>query len=487
MTLFPKKLITISVTLIVLCGTLSGVDKVFGKTRKRKIASSSIAETLKAIVDSSGLAKSDLGLLVLTEDGEEVYSLNSEKKFNPASVTKIIPAVTVLDTWNSAFQFNTEIYSKNEVHEEKILGPVYLKGGGDPAFVSEQMWNLVNNFSRFDVKSIEGDIVVDESRFDSVRFDIGRLPPREGHAFEGPGGALSFNWNAVNVFVKPDTKVGAPLLVHLDPKTEYLAEVHNSGKTSRSGGSLNVSIIPLKNGGEIVGDRVSVSGTLSNGTKEQIVYRTISEPDLWTGAAFVHFLKQRGISVHGKVVRGNVPSDAHLLVRYPGANVRDLVTDMMKWSNNFVAEMLTKNLAVEAGQKQGTMSGGLEILRQELDKVGVARGEYNLISPSGLTRENRLTPKLFGKLLSYAISKSNIFPEFLAALPIGGTDGTLKGRLKGTSIRAKTGSMDGVTAVSGFAFKSKEENYIFVFIYNGSKTSGAKNTLDELAVALVDK
>lgn len=475
--MFPNKKVAFLLTLLVSFFISSDV---YGAQKKN----GNISERLTRIVEKTGLNLQDFGLLVQTEQAEEVFGINTKKNFIPASISKIPAALTALKTWTPGYRFSTQIYADGPIKNGVLQGNLILKGQGEPALVSERMWFLVNALTRYQIQSVTGDIIVDESYFDSIRYDKDRLPMSEGRAFDAPVGALSFNWNSVNIFIRP-SKVGEPAHIFVDPVNSYILEVNNQTKTVSSGDlTVNASPTPVKQGDQVIGDKISGRGQIPVGSKELVLYRSISEPDLWAGANFREFLKQRQISVTGLVKRGRVPSGAQLLVDEPGSAVREIVNDMMKYSNNFIAEMLAKHLAVESGSRPGNLPDGVEMIRKELDRVGIDRKEYSYVSPSGLTRKNLLSANHFNRILHYGF-KSPVAPEFLASLPIAGVDGTLKSRLKGLNVRAKTGLLNSASSLAGFAVKKDGTVYIFSFMYNGPKHFVAKDTFEDLIVELL--
>lgn len=438
------------------------------------------------LIYHSGIKPEQLGLYVVTgTNGNEkvVYDQNGEKPFIPASVTKILTAGAVLTYFPPGFTFKTELLTNAIIEAGTLKGPLYLRGGGDPSFVSESMWVLVDEFSRRGIRTISGDIIVDDSRFDEELFDESRESKRVDRAYDAPVGAMSFNWNSVNVFVSPGAKVGDPAIIHIDPPNDYI-EVLNRAKTSRKGQDVAVSRLP---DGEH--DRIMVTGAIGRDHDEIVIYKGIRRPALWAGSNLVTFLKQRGIAFTGQIKRGATPTSARVIAKTQSHAIHLIVADMTKFSNNFVAEMLTKNMAAEAGHLPGNIKDGVDIIKTFLDKVGVERSHYELINPAGFTLDNKFEPQDLAKVLSYLRRQFTIFPEFLSALPIAGVDGTLKSRLKGTSgetwVRAKTGLLNGVVGLAGYAGKPDGTMSNFVFIYNGkSHEAAARDLFDRLAAAL---
>jgi D-alanyl-D-alanine carboxypeptidase/D-alanyl-D-alanine-endopeptidase (penicillin-binding protein 4) len=160
---------------------------------------------------------------------------------------------------------------------------------------------------------------------------------------------------------------------------------------------------------------------------------------------------------------------------------------MLKFSNNFVAEMLAKNLAAEKNKLvPAKMKDGIEEIKKYLDSLEIKRSDYVLENVSGLTRDNRFSPKQLAVVLSSIRNDFLTFPEFLSGLPIAGIDGTLKNRMKNPNgesvVRAKTGYLDGVVGLAGYVGRKNKSPLVFVFIFNGNYEHGiaARPLFDDL-------
>jgi serine-type D-Ala-D-Ala carboxypeptidase/endopeptidase (penicillin-binding protein 4) len=162
----------------------------------------------------------------------------------------------------------------------------------------------------------------------------------------------------------------------------------------------------------------------------------------------------------------------------------------MKASDNYMAEMLTKNLAAEAQQRPVTIQAGLELIRQFMDQVGIPSHDYQLTSGAGYTQQNSISPEALCKVLRYLRSDDQIFPAFFSALPVAGVDGTLRYRMRKTlaqgRISAKTGYLEGVVGLAGFVNRPDGKVLTFAFMYNGHRPAWiVKNTFDRICVEIV--
>lgn len=451
-------------------------------------AFSAVAQDLPArlerVVKAHSITKDKLGLAVVDitrAPQQQVFGLNESKEFIPASVTKLATAAAVLQKLGPSFKFQTGLWSAASIKKDVLKGDLYLKGGGDPGFVSETMWFLVNEFIRTGVTKVEGDILVDDSDFDAIRTDPSRDPERVDRAYDAPVGAMSFNWNSINIYVRPGDK-GETASVFLDPlSTDF--KLDNKAKTT--GGAANNLQVTRD------GSRVIVRGSIGENLSEVAVYKNIDDPAQWSGQNLVFFLSQRGISVTGKVKTGKKPSSAKLLAKADSKPVRDHVADMLKFSNNFVAEMLTKDLAAQSGSSPASIEAGMKQVRDTLSDLGISSDRYTLINPSGLSRRNRIRPEDLAKILVQMQKQFPVFAEMMMGLPLAGIDGTLKNRMKNTPaqgwVRAKTGNLTGVISLAGYAGSKDGSVRAFAFMFNGSGEQGdmARRLFDAMALELV--
>lgn len=448
-----------------------------------------LTKKLDQQLERSKISRKDISIYIAAgESGRtEILSLNDQVVRIPASITKVVTAAVVLENIFPGTKLKTQLYADLSSRKSTSLeGPLYLKGAGDPGFVSETMWFLVNSFTRSGIREIKGDLIVDDTLFDAVRFDSSRQEQRVDRAYDAPTGAMSFNWNSVNFFVRPASQVGQPAEVFVDPPNSYIT-LRGQVKTVARGKGFNVSVDRTSTAS---GDTFTISGSVAVGHPEKAVFASITKPDLWAGENLKSFLAQRGITVRGQIKAGKMPSGLDLVGEAESKPIESMVTDMNKFSNNYVAEMLIKNLAVSKGEV-GSLPAGMKHLQGYMKSLGVSEKEYNFPNPSGLTRDNKITARAMWVVLEHLKEQFRLQPEFISSLPIAGVDGTLRNRMKGTSgerwVRAKTGLLTGVVSLAGYAGRKDGSVIPFVLIYNGNADESSVRALfDRMATILVE-
>ena len=422
------------------------------------------------------ISPSDLGIYIIEEGSNHksqvLYQLNPNRLMVPASLSKIPTAGVVLSHLGLDFRYKTTLWADAPIQKGVLKGNLYLKGGGDPSFVSEKMWFLVNELHRTGLKKIEGDIIVDDSVFDGVRFAKGRRSQRGDRAYDAPNGGMSFNWNTINVFVRPSLKGGSKAQVFLDPKNPWVKLIN---KTKTSMKKTNLQVTRKVKGQQVF---VEVRGDINIKSEEKVFYKNIPFPALWAGFNLRSFLQQRSMVVAGRVKKGQVSSLARPVAEVESKSLAYIVADMMKFSNNYVAEMLTKSISLKRPKKTvGDLNYGVQHIENFLkNKIGLKKEDFHLISPSGLSYKNKITAKGLARVMSFFQRNFQVSPEFLSSFPVAGLDGTLKKRMKklskkGITVRAKTGYLSGVVSLAGFVSQNKKKKIrSFVFLYNGKSS-----------------
>ncbi|HRO67027.1 MAG TPA: D-alanyl-D-alanine carboxypeptidase/D-alanyl-D-alanine-endopeptidase [Pseudobdellovibrionaceae bacterium] len=454
-----------------------------------KSPASDLRKRLEAKIQASGVPAANMSLYITSgEEGDQIIlDVNSKKGLIPASISKVATASAALEVFPPGHKFKTSLWVDGDLKDGVLKGRLILLGGGDPSFVSENMWFLVNQFLRSGIKKIDGDILVDDSLFDDVRYDESREDSRVDRAYDAPVGAMSFNWNSVNVFTRPAAAPGKPALVFLDPENGYTKLVN---KTVTVAGSVRDIKVERKSGQGAAGDTLIVSGRIGTKSDEIVVFKNITKPDLWSGENLKSFLAQRNVEVTGKVLAGKLPKKAEKAAEAESKSIELVIADMNKFSNNYVAEMLTKNMAAMDAKPAG-LAKGVQRINRHLKDLGLPEEQLAFKNPSGLTRDNRLSAFAMWKVLNHLKTDFRVQPEFLMSLPISGVDGTLKSRMKSPKaqrwVRAKTGLLTGVTALAGYAGREDGKVFTFVFIHNGPQEGSRMRSLfDDWLTSLID-
>lgn len=176
-------------------------------------------------------------------------------------------------------------------------------------------------------------------------------------------------------------------------------------------------------------------------------------------------LMEKGVSVRGKVVPGTVSSEAHSVAKHLSPPLADILKLMNKPSDNWIAELVFKTIGAEVMGEPGTWKKGRDAVTGFLAEIMDEPPRHRFVDGSGLSRYNLLNAELLTRLLVHIYHNFEVMPEFLSSLPIAGVDGTLKNRMQGVSaekvLRAKTGTLSGVSALAGYTVTADDEVFAF--------------------------
>jgi len=458
------------------------------------VATYMLDPVLGPLLEDRLFQSADVGVQVVdVESGDEVWAHNADASMLPASVNKVLTTAVALRVLGPAYEFHTDLLSPGEVDADGVLhGDLYVRGGGDPTLVVEQLWKIVRDLQSVGVVEIDGNVVFDDGFFS----DPGAVPgwnkgvdEANGPAYFAPLGALTVNFNTTCLLVAPGSEQGQPARVGLETPASVI-EVVNQAVTG------NVRSRPwLKVERELADDGVKVTFTVSGnvplGAETTRLYRAVGEPTAHFESVFADMLKERGVSWSGKLRQGKTPNGAVLLVRHRSDALAVVLAQMNKRSSNIMAEQVLKAVGAASTGGPGSTQSGLEAVRAYLDGLGIPRDEYNIVNGSGLSRDTRMRPSLITAVLMDMAHDRRAGPEFMASLAVAGIDGTLRRRLRGDEaglVRGKTGSLDSVFCLAGYAQGGDGNVYAFAFLANGFRgsTSPVRDLQDRFAEALLE-
>ena len=415
--------------------------------------------------------------------GEVVFAQNADKNLMPASNLKLLTTAAALDALGPDYRYVTRLYFNGTARDSTLRGDLVLRGSGDPTFGSPLFPNdplaaWARELKALGVARIEGRLIGDDDVIDEQPYadgwDINHIATADWAS--GVGG-LSYAENLVTVNIA-GTQAGEPASV--EPVPGGYVRVRNDLTTSGRRGYNPIRLRRTVGTNEIVVEG-AVSARYAGAARVPI-----QDPTAFTLHAFAERLRAEGITVAAEIV------DADELEEEPGydgapvlAHVSPPLAEMLKIinekSNNFFAEQVFRTIG--AG---GTATSGERRVFAFLEKAGVETTGLSVRDGSGLSRKNLLSPQTMGEVLAY-LYRSPLRDAYLATLPTGGQpETTLRYRLAGLPVRAKTGSIEHVRALSGYVAGPNDTPYVFVLFANNftSRSSLVALAQNEIVTAI---
>ncbi|MGH9866653.1 MAG: D-alanyl-D-alanine carboxypeptidase/D-alanyl-D-alanine endopeptidase [Candidatus Polarisedimenticolia bacterium] len=445
-----------------------------------------LGPSLAAILKTPDLARSQVGMRVVEADtGRVLFDHNAEMPLKPASNMKVMTSAAALSLLRPEYVFNTLFMASSRPVNGVLAGDLYIKGYGSPALSGEQWWLMAREMKARGIDRVEGDLVGDDSYFDGLDRPQGWPSHTEDAFYNAPVSALSADYNAVTIVVRPGRMGGTPEVV-LTPFASFF-KVANRAVTTASRSNLRV-------GRQFDGTQnvIVVDGQISARSAPSISYRAVEQPTFYALSAFREAASKEGIVINGVSRRGSIPQGALRLYEHESRPLTDLVRTMNKLSNNYMAESFLKTLGAETAGVPGSVEKGAAAVTSFLEGLGVDTRNLVLADGSGLSHADRLTAaSLTAVLLAMYRDFESSF-EFITSLPIGGVDGTLDRRMVGgpaqRRIRAKTGHLNGVSSLSGYAFTNQGRALAFSILVNAGRDSDVwkvRRGIDQLCSAMV--
>lgn len=371
--------------------------------------------------------------------GEVLFASHAGLLLHPASNAKLFTTAAAFARLPEDFAFRTTMHAEGD---PSLPVRLWVRGAGDPLVDTEDIQNLAEKIRAAGITRIT-EILYDGSVFDTLPHASGWMIEDVTDESGAWISAFPFERNNCTVTVSAPQERGAPLSLSFRPSC-LAVEVLMQAKAG-TGERLEVSLDPWRM-------RVTVTGTLPPGTRKEVRF-ALPRPSEAFHCTLLAACAKAGIEVVSVAARaGSVPADLHAIATV-AHTLDDVAAFANKRSDNLCAESILKRLGAETRRNPGSTAAGLDAERDVLGRLGVDTARVSLVDGSGLSFYNVTTASALGALLR-AMHRGKQKTRFLASLAVPGEEGTLRKRMAGSRgsdwVRAKTGSIRGVSALSGY-------------------------------------
>ena len=414
------------------------------------------------------------------DSGNVLEQLNAADRLTPASLTKLAVAATALDTWAADKTFQTRLLGVGPFKDGRIDGDLVLQGMGDSTLDHLALWSLAAQLKGTGVTTINGRLLVNTAPFGPLGCetkDRCDALQRSDTAYNAPLAAVAVDYGNWCVDLRP-TGIGSPAVVSTCGTAQAPLPVDGSIKTVGAAAKATFWVERVTTDGA---DRLRVGGDIPLGGNIS-VYRAMSDPALGTGLMMREVLREIGINVTGSVdvVHTPPPINAYPLALNDGLSLKEQLGRMLRFSNNYVADMLTLNLAATQREQAPTQLSDAArslsdfVARSNAGGKGGKTTPPPLFSGSGLTPENQLSAEDLTGLLAAQYRNTRNFPAFYGGLVVPRQAPFQFLRVGSPAwldrVALKTGTMDDPHSVCGIAgyIRKKDGGWIaFAAIVNG--------------------
>lgn len=445
---------------------------------------------VESIVSSGSARRALWGVYAQdVQSGSTLADINGGKLFVPASNRKLVTTAMTATTFESDHRFRSELRTSEITSGGLVPGDLTFHPVGDPSWMPGLLsgrsgqWvldDLVSVAKESGLQMVQGDLVIDMGRFEEpAPYPPGWSWDNFAASYASRGAVFSLNSNLVGISVTP-TSTGQPIAYEISSPVIPFT-VQNLATTGRSG-----SVPTFRIDRFLEGKTLMLLGSLPANGASGTRSIPLGDPVAYNAALLKETFQSSGIMIKGDIrFEMDVEEGPVLLGAIEGKPVSEIVNYCNKESNNFLAESL---YLLCAGEYFGRVNyrGAHQVEEKFWKKVGVDPDDILKADGSGLSRDNAITPRALVGLLEYMHDTD----WFVESLPLSGHSGTLRYRLSGNGmggrVQAKTGTLDNVSALSGYVTTNSGKTVAFSIMANNytSSTASIRKKIDEIVILL---
>ncbi len=479
-----------------------------------RLCPAQVQQEVEKIAQSPRLQAARVGVFIQTNEPNPkiLANLDGDRYFIPASNAKLFTTAIALKTLGADYRFTTHLLSEKPPNVQgELENGLWFQGVGDPSFSSATgLKSLVTQLKAKGIKRIKGGIWSM-----TIRSGAEIVGSWEGEDLQEYYAAsvspFTINENSLNWTIRPD-KVGQPVIFEWenpalarDWRVENRAYTISDDKALYSFADNDLKVLRPDNQKILI-----ISGQISEKSEPEQGGVAVPNPEVDFLSLLRRELIAQGIEISPFVGPSKklplYPVLANTILAIADSPpLSELVITTNKDSNNlyaelllralgekFYAKLLTKPLGIRFYEyvPLNSVSGGISAIREYLESVNISSDSVLLADASGLSRRNLTTPRVIAKLLQTVASDRSINQYFRKSLAIAGVDGTLTNRFKNTAaqglLQAKTGSLTGAIALSGYVNPPNYSEVIFSIMINNSNltTKETQQYIDAIALLL---
>jgi D-alanyl-D-alanine carboxypeptidase/D-alanyl-D-alanine-endopeptidase (penicillin-binding protein 4) len=472
-----------------------------------------LSQKIESILKSDGARRGHWGIEVARlSDGKVLYTRQAEQLYLPASNMKLFTTAVALEKLGPNFRFRTTVEADGSPDAAGRIQDLYLVGRGDPMMghrilpdersvenfgpPEAALQALADQVASKGVREVGGNLIADDTHFIFEPFSRGWEEDDLVYGYAAPVTALAFNDSALLLRATPGPEPGATAQITLQPFSDYFTV--NNRLVTTAGGPWRVRLRR-----EAGSRQLDVWGEVPVGPVLDEDGVAIDDPSRWAAEVFRKALEERGIRVAGHVevlrisrAEAAAPGFVHaapsriVLAERLSAPLTEDIRIINKYSHNLHVEMLLRTLGKEV-KGLGSARSGIEVIENFVRDLGIKDDEAVFSDGSGLSRHSIITPRAIIRLLRH-MARSPRFAAFLDSLPVAGEHGTLDDRFLRSvvrgRVRAKTGTLEHVNALSGYMDLPSGERLVFSIMGNEHpmRASQGKRVVDRITVAIYE-
>ena len=392
-----------------------------------------------------------------------LYQQNASKQFIPASNTKLLTAIAALKLLGKQFRYRTFVtINSQQLHGHTLRGNLVFYFTGDPTLTTNDINKLVKRVKKAGIKRILGNVLIDQSAYTGPDIPIGWSKNDLNYCYGAKASSVILDQNCMHVNLVQTNTQKTKLIKFPDSTAFYIEN--------------NVKMVPKHRLKQCVfwpeitkHNRVYLKGCLPP-KKRYSFSLAINNPALFAKSTIASSLKKYHILLERHIITAPHNHGQHIIAEHFSTPLSYIIEMMLQHSINLYANTLTRTLG-RYYYRVGSFKAGVNAIKSILlTKAKVNFSRASLEDGSGLSRYNLISPKQFVQLINYALSEPALAKSLAKDLPLSGRSGTLYYRMNSKEmagkVYAKTGSMHGVSSLSGYLYTKHHKRIVFSMIMN---------------------
>jgi len=453
-------------------------------------------DRIQLLLKNPSLKNVSYGISVVSiKKNTPLFSYRDNDLFCIASNMKLLTTAAAVEYLCPDFEYKTSVEARGVITTTGELdGDIIVRGSGDPnlsgRFYNGNITDVPESWASAirsrGIREVTGDIIADDSVFDRIYTNPSWPENQLSEWYCAPSCGLSFNDNCVDITLISDKKPGNVVILLVDPNTSYFTIFNNCVSTSnKKEHAYSVYRKPGTN-------QIFIKGKFWINAAPEKTWVNVHNPALYLAIVFKEILEKKGIIVQGcaRVIDETDSFNSDLeKITETVSTMKQTILVTNKNSQNFYAEQILKTLGLQI-KGRGSSNAGIEVLHAFMRKLGFSPDEYQIEDGSGLSKGNKLSPRIITTLLTH-MNEHPYRDVLYDSLPVSGIDGGLRHRMISSryknKIHAKTGYIAKTSALSGYIDTLNGDTLAFSILMNNFKDIRViRKIQDNICQILVD-
>ncbi len=396
-----------------------------------------------------------------------LYQRNADRSFMPASNLKLYTAAAALLYLGPDYRFTTSLSTDaKQINNGVLKGNLYLNLSGDPSLTQHDLANLLSQLREYPITSVKGDIIINNGIFATQAHSPGFMIDDTQYGYGASPLPAMLDENELDIQINPSSKVDKKANLQLAPNLETIKLINNVSTVAPGEKKCKIKFSSDKK------NTITADGCVYQTQPGYTQTIAIAHPDEYLKRALLTILREQNIDYTGKIIFAAKTPKTKTLAQHQSAVLSQLLFKMQKVSDNLYADAIFLKLGAVYFNKPSSWHLSADAIEKILtDRTEIEFSGTRMVDGSGASRYNLVSPAQLTQLLSNVYDNFSVSYEYIEALPVSGRDHTRVFKQAQTPlngwIRAKTGSMAGVSALSGYLMTRKHHLLVFSIIING--------------------